>query len=105
MAKEFSLTPQEVKPVSTKYRTISGMIPNEQTIEQITKLREAEPQSMRGQPPIVWDHAEGINVFDAYGNKWLDFSSGVLIANAGHGRKKMIEAIVRQAQKPLLTTY
>ena len=105
MAKEFSLTPQEVKPVSTKYRKISGMIPNEQTIEQITKLREAEPQSMRGQPPIVWDHAEGINVFDAYGNKWLDFSSGVLIANAGHGRKKMVEAIVRQVQKPLLTTY
>ncbi len=105
MAKEFSLTQQEVKSVSTKYRKISGVIPNDETLEQITRLREAEPQSMRGQAPIIWDHAEGFSVFDAYGNKWLDFSSGVLIANAGHGHKKVVEAIIRQVQKPLLTTY
>jgi 4-aminobutyrate aminotransferase-like enzyme len=105
MAKEFLLTQQEVKPVSTKYRKLSGMIPNDETLEQITRLREAEPQSMRGQAPIIWDHAEGFSVFDAYGNKWLDFSSGVLIANAGHGHKKVVEAIIRQVQKPLLTTY
>jgi 4-aminobutyrate aminotransferase/(S)-3-amino-2-methylpropionate transaminase len=105
MAKEFSLTPREVKSVSTNYRKIRGRIPNEETLEQIKKLRKAEPQSMRGQPPVIWDRAEGINVFDAYGNKWLDFSSGVLITNAGHGNKKITEAILQQVQKPLLTTY
>jgi 4-aminobutyrate aminotransferase/(S)-3-amino-2-methylpropionate transaminase len=105
MAKEFSLTPAEVKPVSTKYRTIRGKIPNETTIEHIEKLRKAEPLSMQGQPPVIWDHAEGINVFDAFGNKWLDFSSGVLITNCGHGNKRVAEAIMQQVQKPLLTTY
>ncbi len=60
---------------------------------------------MEGQPPIVWDHAEDFNVFDGHGNKWIDFSSGVLITNAGHGRKEMVEAIVGMAQRPLLTTY
>ncbi len=105
MAKEFPLTPVEVKSISTKFRRLSGMLPNEQAIKEIKKLRLAESQSMRGQPPLIWDRAEGVNVYDSYGNMWLDFSSGVLITNAGHGRKKITDAIINQASKPLLTTY
>jgi 4-aminobutyrate aminotransferase-like enzyme len=105
MAKEFPLIPTEVESVSTKYRKLSGKIPNEETISKIENLRKYEPLSMRGQPTIIWDHAEKFNVFDAYGNMWLDFSSGVLITNAGHSRKKITDAIIEQASKPLLTTY
>ena len=105
MAREFPLESVEVKSVETKYRKVSGQLPNAETIEQIKTLRSVEARSMRGQPPVVWDRAEGINVYDAYGNKWLDFSSGVLITNAGHGRKKIADAIIEQASKPLLTTY
>jgi 4-aminobutyrate aminotransferase-like enzyme len=39
---------------------------------------------MQGQPPILWDRAEGFQVHDRWGNTWLDWSSGVLVANAGH---------------------
>ncbi len=60
---------------------------------------------MQGQPPVVWDHAEGFQVYDKWGNCWIDWSSGVLITNAGHGRKQIIDAIVRQAQSKLLTNY
>jgi 4-aminobutyrate aminotransferase/(S)-3-amino-2-methylpropionate transaminase len=105
MAKEFPLVSSEVKPVSTKFRKLQGPIPNYETIKQIEELREAEPLSMRGQPPVIWDRAEGVNVYDAYGNMWLDFSSGVLVTNAGHGSKKIVDAIISQASKPLLTTY
>lgn len=105
MAKEFSLTPELVETVSTAYRKLSGTIPNPETVEQILRMRAAEPQSMRGQPPIIWDRAVGCGVFDAYGNQWLDFSSGVLITNAGHGHPKIVEGIRRQIDKPLLTTY
>jgi len=105
MAKEFPLIATEVKLVSTKFRKLSGQIPNPATIKQIEQLRAAESVSMRGQPPVIWDHAEGVNVYDSYGNMWLDFSSGVLVTNAGHGRKEIAEAIIRQASKPLLTTY
>ena len=105
MAKEFPLEVFEVTPVETKYRKLSGHIPNADTIEKIKTLRKYEARSMRGQPPVIWDRAEGVNVFDAYGNKWLDFSSGVLITNAGHSRKKIVDAIVTQATKPLLTSY
>jgi len=105
MAREFPLTATEVKPISTRFRRLSGTIPNAATIELLEKLREAEPLSMRGQPPVIWDCAEGVNVYDSSGNMWLDFSSGVLVANAGHGAKKIADAIIRQASRPLLTTY
>jgi 4-aminobutyrate aminotransferase-like enzyme len=36
---------------------------------------------------------------------WLDFSSGVLVTNAGHGRTKIVQAIVKTAQKPLIHHY
>jgi len=60
---------------------------------------------MQGQPPVVWDHAEGFQVYDAYGNCWIDWSSGVLITNAGHSHPKIVEAIRRQVEHKLLTTY
>jgi 4-aminobutyrate aminotransferase/(S)-3-amino-2-methylpropionate transaminase len=104
MAKEFPLTPIRVPSVKTKFRRIEGALPNKQTIAEIKKLRKAEPISMRGQPPLIWDTARGFNVFDAFGNKWLDFSSGVLITNAGHAHPAIVKAVIAQAKK-LLTTY
>ncbi len=62
----------------------------------LEKLRRYEPQSMSGQPPVVWDRAEGIQVFDRWGNTWLDWSSGVLVANAGHSHPKVRQAILDQ---------
>ena len=105
MAKEFPLLPTEVEPVSTKFRRLSGRIPNPETVEELERLRRAESLSMRGQPPVIWDRAKGVNVYDAHGNMWLDFSSGVLVTNAGHGCKRIADAIISQASKPLLTTY
>jgi len=60
---------------------------------------------MQGQPPIIWHRAEGFQVYDPYGNCWIDWSSGVLVTNAGHGRREIIEAITKQAQSGLLTNY
>ncbi len=60
---------------------------------------------MQGQPPVLWDHAVGFQVFDPYGNRWIDWSSGVLITNAGHGHPKVVRAIQEAAGKELLTTY
>ena len=60
---------------------------------------------MSGQPPIVWDRAEGIQVFDKWGNAWLDFSCGVLVTSAGHSHPRVIEAIVKQAQHSLIHNY
>ena len=105
-SKEFSIEPQPVSPVHTKYRKIvTPTIPVKESLPILEMLRENEPLSMRGQPPIVWDRGDGFQVFDAYGNMWLDFSSGVLVANAGHGRKEVRDAVIAAAEKGLLHTY
>jgi 4-aminobutyrate aminotransferase-like enzyme len=105
MAKEFDLTPQSVSRVDTQFRKIVTDFPVPESLPILKKLQEFEPVAMRGQPPVVWDRAEGFQVFDAWGNQWIDWSSGVLIANAGHGRREIADAIRRQASSHLLTNY
>jgi 4-aminobutyrate aminotransferase/(S)-3-amino-2-methylpropionate transaminase len=105
MAREFDLNPKRVPLVETPYRRIVTELPAPQSLPILERLYKYEPVAMRGQPPIVWDHAEGFQVYDAYGNQWIDWSSGVLITNAGHGRREIIEAITKQAQSQLLTNY
>jgi 4-aminobutyrate aminotransferase/diaminobutyrate-pyruvate transaminase/4-aminobutyrate aminotransferase/(S)-3-amino-2-methylpropionate transaminase len=105
MAREYDLTPRSVARLETNLRRIVTDLPVPESVPLLEKLHRYEPVAMRGQPPIVWDHAEGFQVWDAWGNCWIDWSSGVLITNAGHGRKEIIEAIQRQAGSKLLTTY
>src|SRR5215472_9309309 len=105
MAREFTLVPQEVSEVSTIYRRIATPLPVPESVPILEKLYRFEPLAMRGQPPVVWHRAEGFQVEDAWGNRWIDWSSGVLIANAGHGRREIADAIASQAQSHLLTTY
>ncbi len=73
--------------------------------EVLDDLARFEPVSVQGQAPIVWDRAEGVYVYDIDGRQYLDWSSGVLVANVGHGRPEIVEAIVKTASKPLLFTY
>src|ERR1043166_3783946 len=105
MAREFPLEPREVPRIKTPHRRIATRLPVPESLPLLQKLRANEPASMRGQPPVVWQRAENFQVYDAYGNMWLDFSSGVLITNAGHGRREIVDAIVKQAKKSLITTY
>ncbi len=105
MGNEFSITPRAGPRVETKYRRIVTPIPHPDSLATLAKLRQFEPQSMRGQPPIVWDRAEDIFVFDKYGNRWLDWSSGVLVANAGHGAPEVKQAILDQVNSGLLHNY
>src|SRR5579883_85985 len=105
MAREYSLLPRHVPRVETRYRRIVTDLPVPESLPVLQRLHDYEPAAMRGQPPVVWDHAEGFLVSDAWGNRWIDWSSGVLITNAGHGRREIIEAITRQANSGLLTNY
>jgi 4-aminobutyrate aminotransferase-like enzyme len=105
MGDAYPLTPVDVEHVSTKYRTIHTPIPHPDSIPLLKKLRTIEPQAMEGQPPIIWHHGDGASISDPYGNTWIDFSSGVLITNAGHGRKEMTDAVKAIAEQGLLTSY
>ena len=104
MAK-YNLTPIDVPQVNTKYRTIKTKLPVPESLSIFDTLTSSEPVSMMGQPPIIWNKAEGFQISDKWGNKWLDWSSGVLITNAGHGRKEISDALHKVIDQQLLATY
>ena len=102
---EYSLQPVEVPPVDTPHRRIRTPLPAPESLPLLRRLRAAEPRAMAGQPPIVWDRADGFQVSDRWGNTWIDWSSGVLIANAGHGRSEIRAAVAGTVERPLLSAY
>lgn len=71
----------------------------------IETLRRYEPATMHTQHPVVWDYASGSRIFDQQGRSWLDWTSGILTANAGHARAEVIDAICAQARQGLLHAY
>ena len=102
---EYSLKPVEVKKVSTKFRTIKTRLPVPESLPVFEALRQSEPRSMMGMPPVVWDRAEDFSVYDKWGNRWIDWSSCVLLANTGHGGEEIKAALMEQIERGLLATY
>ena len=102
---EYSLEPVHVPKINTKYRTIKTALPVPQSLPFFEELRRSEPRSMAGQPPVLWHQAEGCTVADRWGNRWIDWSSGVLITHAGHGRREIANALRAAIDRPLLATY
>lgn len=103
--KAYDIKPEKVERIKTPFRQIVTDIPAPESIPILEKLRKYEPFSTTGQPPIVWDRAENFQIYDKYGNKWVDWSSGVLVVNSGHGRKEIGQAIMETVEKSLLFTY
>lgn len=105
MAKEFSLQPRPVQRIETKFRRVVTDFPAPESVAIIEKLLQYEPRAMAGQPPVVWDRASGFQVYDKSGNCWIDWSSGVLVTNAGHSHPRVVDAIVKQATTGILHNY
>ena len=101
----YSLEPVDVPKVKTRYRTIQTKLPVPESLPIFEALRKSEPRSMMGQPPIVWHSADGFCVSDRWGNRWIDWSSCVLVSNVGHGRAEIKEAIRNKIDQGLLSTY
>tara|TARA_A100001015_G_scaffold266455_1_gene315695 strand:+ start:246 stop:1613 length:1368 start_codon:yes stop_codon:yes gene_type:complete len=91
--------------IETKYRKIVTKIPVPESFELFKELESKESRSMHGQLPIVWDRADGFQIYDRWGNKWIDFTSTIFLANAGHGNKRIIEGMKNVIEKPLLHSY
>ena len=47
--------------------------------------------------PIVWARAQGVNVWDADGNRYVDLSAGFGAATLGHGHPDVVRAVQAQA--------
>ena len=51
--------------------------------------------------PIVWVEAQGANVVDSDGNRYVDLTSGFGVAFVGHRHPEVVEAVKRQADRLL----
>ena len=105
MKYQFSQTPVDVPPVHTEYRKIKTSIPSPETVKILFDLEKYESQSMHGQLPVVWDRAEDFQVYDKYGNCWIDFTSTIFLANVGHSNPVVIKALQKQLNQKLIHTY
>ena len=63
---QFSQVPVNVPRVHTEFRCISTSLPVPESLPILNDLAQYESRSMHGQLPVVWDRAEGYQVFDAY---------------------------------------
>lgn len=91
--------------LTTKFRTIVSEIPHPDSLPLLETLKRTESRSTHGQPPVVWDKAQGFQVYDPYGNKFIDLTAGVMVANCGHSDTEVLKAIEQQVQNELLYSY
>jgi taurine---2-oxoglutarate transaminase len=53
----------------------------------------------KGHTPIAVEYAEGVYLYDYDGKKYIDFSSGLMNVNIGHGNQRITEAVTKQMQQ------
>ncbi|MCP5094847.1 MAG: aspartate aminotransferase family protein [Chloroflexi bacterium] len=50
-------------------------------------------------PEVVFTHGKGMSLFDAEGNEYLDFTSGIAVTALGHSDEDWVTAVATQAAK------
>ena len=99
------LIPRETARVNSRWRRIITPMPLPESLPVIERLRTVEPRSTAGMPPVLWHEAEGFLVRDPFGNQWIDLTSGIVVANAGHSHPRILAAIREATDRRLLATY
>ena len=66
-----------------------------------TRRKRREEQTGASHDPIVWVEAQGANVLDADGNRYVDLTSGFGVAFVGHRHPEVVAAVKRQADRLL----
>ena len=102
---KISRQPQKVPPVATSHRLIQTDIPAPGTADILARLDAFESRSMHGQLPLVWDRAKDFSVYDMAGNRWIDFTSTIFVANVGHSNTKVTMAMRAALDRPLYGCY
>tara|TARA_Y100000389_G_scaffold169439_1_gene175737 strand:- start:41877 stop:43211 length:1335 start_codon:yes stop_codon:yes gene_type:complete len=93
------------KIIKTNNIKILTKIPAPGTNRLIKKLGIVESRSMHGQLPIVWSKAKDFNVYDIAGNKFIDFTSTIFVANTGHSNKRIKKYINQSLNSNLIHSY
>src|SRR6266403_847121 len=83
------MLPQVCTPIpGPKSRQLSGLL---------SKYENRNVTFLADTFPIIWQRAEGVNVWDADDNRYLDLTAGFAVAAHGHTHPKIREAILQQS--------
>ncbi|MBF6567995.1 MAG: acetylornithine transaminase [Candidatus Binataceae bacterium] len=66
---------------------------------EIIELAHQNLANTYGCLPLAFDHGEGAYLWDAEGNRYLDFFCGLAVTSLGHSHPRVVEAIRAQAGK------
>lgn len=58
----------------------------------------------KGINPIAVKYGEGVYLYDYDGKRYIDFSSGLMNVNIGHGNQRVTEAVMKQMQEVAYVT-
>ena len=53
-------------------------------------------------PDIVFTHGDGVNIYDAEGNVYIDCLAGIAVASVGHNNERLASAIAEQAKRLII---
>ncbi len=106
MAKfSFNINPRNVPKVNTVHRKICTEIPVPESLALLDEIKLYESSNALEQLPVVWDHAKNHQIFDEWGNAWIDFTSSIFVTNSGHANDETLLRINECISKPLLHSY
>ena len=75
-------------------------IPGPQSRDLAARLRRSESRNVTfldAEFPVFWARAQGVNVWDVDGNRFLDLTAAFAVAGLGHGPEPLVAALTTQA--------
>lgn len=77
--------------------SVEPLYPQQATNAELQALREtAVPRGVANMFPIFSARAEGAEIWDVEGKRYIDFASGISVVNTGHNHPKVIAAAQAQ---------
>lgn len=75
--------------------------PRSRALAQELAVSEAPNASTlsSGEVPVFWEEAQGANILDVDGNRYVDLTAGFCVAIAGHSNPRIVAAIQAQAAR------
>ena len=79
--------------------TLSAKTETEEIIQANLDCTLFSWSKQKGINPIAVKYGEGVYLFDYDGKRYIDFSSGLMNVNIGHGDQRVTDAVVKQMQQ------
>jgi 4-aminobutyrate aminotransferase/(S)-3-amino-2-methylpropionate transaminase len=75
-------------------------------LAELKALRERYvPRGITTAHPVVVDHAQGSELWDADGRRYIDFVGGIGVMNVGHNHPRVMEAVRSQLERVTHTSF